>query len=185
MKKLLISLVAIFTLMSCSGGRNSTGYSIINDMMYAETYEAHSENNHYENGQTNQLAMEGTIARGFMPHPLDSEGQPQVLSNPHEMNAYAWERGERLYKSTCAACHGDKGKADGLVVKDGGFPKPPKFSARKWKKVEKYSVGYVYNVITYGYGNMPSHAQQLYPIDRWHVAEYVREKLMKKRKKKN
>ena len=182
--KLLISLISIFVLTSCSGGRNSTGYSIINDMMYSEAYEAQTENLLYKNGQTNQLAVDGTISRGFLPHPLDSEGKPQVMSNPHVMDAYGWERGEMLYKAMCSSCHGEKGLADGLVVTKGGYPKPPKFNARKWKKKDKYSSGYVYNVITYGYGNMSSYAQQLYPVDRWHLAEYVREKLMKKKKRK-
>jgi mono/diheme cytochrome c family protein len=184
LNKILFSLISTFVLISCSGGKNSTGYSIINDMMYSDAYEAQTENLLYKNGQTNQLAMSGTIARGFLPHPMDGEGNPQVLSNPHEMDDYAWERGESLYKSMCASCHGDKGLANGLVVTEGGYPKPPKFNARKWKKKEKYSVGYVYNIITNGYGNMSSYAQQLYPIDRWHVAEYVRVKLMKKKKRK-
>merc|ERR1712194_815284 len=103
--KILMSLISLSVLISCSGGRNSTGYSIINDMMYSLAYEAQTENLLFKNGQTNQLAVEGTIARGFMPHALDEEGKPQVLSNPHVMDAYAWERGEMLYKAMCASCH--------------------------------------------------------------------------------
>jgi mono/diheme cytochrome c family protein len=184
-KKLLIASFMAVVLVGCSGGRNSTGYSIINDMMYSETYEAYSENDHYKNGQTNQLAVEGTIARGFMPHPMDEDGSPKVLSNPHEMTAYAWKRGESLFVSTCAACHDEKGSGKGLVVTEGGFPKPPKFKSRsfKYSKKAKKPAGYVYNVITFGRGNMPAHAQQLYSQDRWYVAEYVREMLMTKGKK--
>ena len=55
---------------------------------------------------------------------------------------------------------------------------------RRWRKIDKYPSGNVYNVITFGYGNMPSHAQQLYSEDRWYVSEYVREKLLRKPKKK-
>jgi cytochrome c1 len=184
-KKLLIASFMALVLVGCSGGRNSTGYSIINDMMYAVTYEAHSVNENYKNGQTNQLAPEGTIARGFMPHPVDAEGNPKVLSNPFEMTDHAWRRGQRLFVSTCASCHGDKGAGNGLVVTQGGFPKPPKFKSRsfKYSKKAKKPAGHVYNVITFGRGNMPSHAQQLYSKDRWYVAEYVREMLMTKGKK--
>lgn len=185
MKKLLLVATMTMILVGCSGGRNSTGYSIINDMMYAETYEAYSENEFYKNGQTNQLAMDGTIARGFMPHPMDADGKPVVLDNPHEMTDYAWKRGEMLFKATCSACHGDKGAGDGLVVTQGGFPAPPKFKSRsfKYSKKDQKPAGHVYNVITFGWGNMPSHAQQLYPEDRWYVSEYVREMLMTKGKK--
>lgn len=170
-------------LVGCSGGKNSKGYSIINDMMYAVPYEAHSENPNYFNKQTNQLAPKGTIARGFMPHPNDEDGNPKVLSNPHSMNDYAWERGKMLYQATCVACHGAEGAGNGPVISK-GFPKPPKFKSRRFKysKKEKKPAGYVYNVISFGYGNMPSHAQQLYPKDRWFVSEYVREMLMTKGK---
>ena len=182
-KLLLLSLMTI--LVSCSGGRNSTGYSIINDMMYSVAYEAQTENPNFKNRQTNQLAPKGTIARGFMPHPQDSEGNSEVMENPYTMNDYAWQRGKMLYKANCAACHGEKGQGDGLVVTRGGYPKPPKFKSRRFKysKKKKKPAGYVYNVITFGYGNMSSYSQQLYPEDRWHVAEYVREMLMTKGKK--
>lgn len=181
--KLLLGLT-LLALVSCSGGRNSTGYSFINDMMHSVAYEAYSENPVFDNGQSMQAPPAGTIARGKMPHPMDAEGKPVVLENPYDMNDYHWQRGESLYVKTCAACHGVKGKGDGLVVEKGGFPAPPKFSARRWKKIDKYPAGYVYNVITFGYGNMPSHAQQLYVEDRWYVSEYVRQKLMRKPKKK-
>lgn len=170
---------------SCSGGRNSTGYSIINDMMHSEALEAFYENQIFENGQVMQAPPVNTIPRGFMPHPMGLDGQPETLENPYAMNDYKWKRGEILFNRTCSACHGVKGKGDGLVVKKGGFPKPPNFYSRsfKYSKKEKKPAGYIYNVITFGRGNMASHAQQLYAEDRWYVSEYVREKLMIKGKK--
>ena len=183
MMKRILLITATIILASCSGGRNSTGYSIISDMMYSEAAEAQTVNHNFYNGQTNQQPPKNTIPRGFMPHPLDEDGNPRMIKNPHEMDAYAWERGEMLFNNTCAACHGVKGKGDGLVVKKGGFPKPPSFTARRWKKMERYPSGHVFNVIKFGYGNMPSHSQQLYDIDIWRVSEYVRQKLMRGRKK--
>lgn len=182
MKLLLLSLVLI--MVSCSGGKNSTGYSIINDMMYPVAYEAYSENPVFENSQTMQPAPAGTIARGKMPHPLAADGNPQILENPYGMSDYTWKRGELLFNRTCSACHGVDGEATGKVVDIGGFPAPPKFKARRFKysKKDSYTSGNIYNVITFGLGNMPSHAQQLYPEDRWYVAEYVRERLMTKGK---
>lgn len=182
MKLLLLSL--IFVLVSCSGGRNSTGYSIINDMMYAETYESYSENPVFDNGQTMQPAPVGTIARGKMPHPLAADGTPVILENPYQMDDYSYQRGEILFNRTCSACHGVDGQATGKVVEIGGFPAPPKFQDRRFKysKKDSYTAGNIYNVITFGLGNMPSHAQQLYAEDRWYVSEYVRERLMTKGK---
>lgn len=183
MKK-LIFLTLMTVLVGCSAGKNSKGYSIINDMMYAVPYEAYSDNPNYFNNQSNQLAQKGTIARGFMPHPMDEAGDPAVLDNPESMNDYSWQRGKMLYTATCAACHGAEGFGKTEVIKR-GFPKPPNFKkGRKFKysKKAKYPAGKIFNVITFGYGNMPSHSQQLYVKDRWFVSEYVREMLMTKGK---
>ena len=184
MKTLLLS-VLLLGLVGCSGGRNSTGYSLINDMMYSEAYESFSDNPHFDNGQSMQAPPTGTIARGKMPHPMNDDGTPVVLDNPFEMDEYAWKRGEILFNRTCSACHGVKGQAKGLVVTEGGFPAPPKFKSRtyRYSKKDKYPAGEIFNVITFGRGNMPSHAQQLYVEDRWYVSEYVREKLMVRGKK--
>lgn len=183
MRFLLIVLSIV--LISCSGGRNTTGYSLINDMMYSETYEAFSENPNFYDSQTMQAPPAGTIARGKMPAPLDADGNPVVMENPYAMTEYAWQRGEMNFKRVCSACHGPQGAGDGSVVTVGGFPAPPKFTSRRFKysKKAKYPAGEIFNVITYGRGNMKSHAQQLYPEDRWYVAEYVRERLMTKGKR--
>lgn len=183
MKRILI-LSATIILASCSGGRNSTGYNIITDMAYSEAAEAQTKSVVFDNGQVNQQPPKNTIARGFMPHPMDQDGNPRMIKNPYKMDAYGWERGEMLYLANCAGCHGDKGKANGLVVTKGGYPKPPSFSARRWKKMDKYPSGHVFNVIKFGYGNMSSYSQQLYDIDIWRVSEYVRQKLMRGKKKK-
>jgi mono/diheme cytochrome c family protein len=190
MKKLL-SITTLLILVGCSGGRNSTGYSIINDMKYSKAHEAFTDSKVFDNGQTMQEPVKGTVSRGWLPHEKDKSGKPVILSNPYEYNEYAAYRGEKLYKVNCMPCHGAKGKADGLVV-ERGFPSPPSFSARRWRKVEtnskgelvySYGVGEIYNVITFGLGNMSSYAQQLYPEDRWAVSEFVRRKLMRKSKK--
>ena len=35
-------------------------------------------------------------------------------------------------------------------------------------------VGYIYEVITKGYGGMPSYSAQISPADRWRIVAYVR-----------
>lgn len=181
--KNLIVLMFILSFAACSGGRNSTGYSVINDMKYAVPYEAFSDNPVLANGQTMMPAVEGTISRGFLPDEVDQEGNPILLENPYEMDERAWERGEHFYNVMCATCHGVEGEGDGSVVTQGGFPKPPSFSSRRWRSIERYPVGHVYRVVTHGIGNMASYSQQLYPEDRWAVSEYVRKRLMRGKEK--
>lgn len=184
MKNLILPITVLF-LASCSGGRNSTGFSVINDMKYSVAYEAYTENPVLPYGKTMMDRVDGTVPRGHLPDPVDADGKPVELENPYEMTDYMWKRGEKYYNVMCAACHGDQGKGDGLVVTQGGFPKPPSFSARRWRKIDRYSVGYVYNIITHGLGNMKAYDQQLYPEDRWAVAEYVRKRLMRGKEKFN
>jgi hypothetical protein len=183
-KSIIGTIVLGFVLVGCSGGRNSTGYSLINDMMYSEAYEAFSENPIFDNGQTMQPSQPNTIPRGYMPHPMGDDGLPVVMENPHEMNDYKWKRAELLFNRTCASCHGVDGQG-GTPVIEAGFPAPPKFKSRtfRYSKKAKKPAGHIFNVITFGMGNMPSHAQQLYVEDRWIVSEYVRERLMIKGKK--
>ncbi len=182
--KNIILVLPLLTLIACSGGRNSTGYSLINDMMYSVAYEAYSENPIFDNGQSMQAPPANTIPRGWMPEPMGADGLPIVQQNPYPMNEYKWKRAELLFNRTCSACHGVDGQGNGQVVAR-GFPAPPKFNSRtfKYSKKDQKPAGHVYNVITHGLGNMPSHAQQLYPEDRWAVAEYVRERLMVRGKK--
>jgi len=180
----ILILVSVLVLASCSGGRNSTGYSLINDMVDSLAYEAFSENPHFDDGQSMQAPPANTIARGWMPDKRGSDGLLVVTSNPFPMNDYKWKRAEIFYNKTCSACHGVDGQSTGLVVTVGNFPTPPKFLSRRFKysKRDDYTSGNIYNVITDGIGNMPSHAQQLYPEDRWAISEYVRERLMIKGK---
>jgi mono/diheme cytochrome c family protein len=187
--RLLLTTLLSLIIVSCSGGRNSTGYSVINDMKYSLAAEAFATSKVFKNGQTMQNAPANTIARGWMPHPKDAAGNPvQFSENPFEFDEYAQYRGKMLYEVNCLPCHGAEGKGDGLVVKR-GYPKPPSFSGRSWRKSNsnnsdyKNNQGWIYNLITFGRGNMGSYAQQLVPEDRWAVAEYVRRELGRSSKK--
>ena len=163
-------------------------------MMHSLAYESFSENPNFDDGQSMQPAPANTIARGWMPGAMDADGKLLVVASPlgDNLTSYQWKRGKILFERTCSACHGTKGKGDAssdeegaMVPKYSDYPAPTKFTARKWRKKDKetgdYKLpsGYVYKVISEGYGNMASHAQQLYPEDRWLVATYVREFLMR------
>ena len=94
----------------------------------------------------------------------DSEaGRLPFLSGRAEVTC-----GEQRFNVFCSMCHGLTGDGDGRVVKR-GFTAPPNFHtdlARSYKlrgeKVPLTDVppGYVFDVITRGYGAMPEHAAQ-------------------------
>jgi hypothetical protein len=64
-----------------------------------------------------------------------------------------------------------------------GFTKPPSFLTDYSRGLQYQGarvllrdapVGYIFEVITHGYGAMPSHAAQVPPRDRWNISGYVR-----------
>lgn len=80
-------------------------------------------------------------------------------------------RGDTLYHTFCAVCHGSTGDGKGPVsLKIGGAPSllSPRATA--------FSDGYLYSIIRYGRGNMPRYGDKIYaPVDRWAVVNYIRQ----------
>src|SRR5262249_26298816 len=83
----------------------------------------------------------------------------------------ALARGDTLFHTFCAVCHG--GSADGkgpMNVKFGG--NIPSLIADKARNL---SDGYIYSMIRYGKGNMPRYGDKVYRHeDRWAIVNYVR-----------
>lgn len=80
-------------------------------------------------------------------------------------------RGADRYGRTCAACHGVLGDASTRVAEDMSLRPPPSLHD---SMIVAYSDQRLYEVITSGYGMMPSYAWQLAAPDRWAVVHYVR-----------
>jgi mono/diheme cytochrome c family protein len=78
-------------------------------------------------------------------------------------------KGDSLYQTFCAMCHGPAGAGDGLVGRRMGAP--PIVTPR----ARAYSDGYLYSIIRYGRGVMPRYGDKIYaPEDRWAVVNHVR-----------
>ena len=77
-------------------------------------------------------------------------------------------RGDTLFHTYCAVCHGSAGAGNGIVRLMGA---PSLLTAR----ARGYSDGYVYSIIRYGRGVMPRYGDKIVrPDDRWAVVNYVR-----------
>ncbi len=110
---------------------------------------------------------------------------------PIPINKTTLKRGESLYSGFCAMCHGPLGNGRGKIW-ERGYLKPTSFldenshGFSRWRldvamnpynlqDAESYApVGYIYEVITRGYGGMPSYSSQIKPEDRWSIIAYVR-----------
>ncbi len=102
----------------------------------------------------------------------------QELINPTttagEVGAENMARGEAVFTTFCAPCHGVTGAGDGPVAARGvgmpGFPLTTKGAAPL-----TFKDGHIFHIITYGRGNMGSYASQIGPEDRWKAILWLRQ----------
>jgi len=79
-------------------------------------------------------------------------------------------RGQQRFAIFCSVCHGLTGNADGLIVRR-GFRKPPSYHEQRLREAP---VGHFFDVVTNGWGAMPSYASQVPVQDRWAIIAYIR-----------
>ena len=80
------------------------------------------------------------------------------------------QRGRERYKIFCTPCHGIQGDGNGMVSMR-GMKHPPSYHDARLLAVPN---GYIYDVITNGFGGMLSYSAQIPPADRWAIVAYVR-----------
>lgn len=95
-----------------------------------------------------------------------------VETFPTEISAKVIDRGQERYQIFCSSCHGLTGYGDGMVARR-GFNKPAPASFHQ-DKLRDAPVGHFFDVITNGWGAMPSHASQIPVADRWAIIAYIR-----------
>ena len=93
-----------------------------------------------------------------------------TASFPVPISADVLKRGQERYNIYCAVCHGAAGEGDGMIVRR-GYPPPPSYHIDRLRNAPP---GYLYTVITNGYGIMYSYASRVEPRDRWAIAAYIR-----------
>jgi hypothetical protein len=128
-------------------------------------------------------------------------GQPKVYVEefPFAISHDDLKRGQQRYTIFCAVCHGPLGNGQGKIW-ERGYLTPTSFHTQKVTPTEvdlknpaerlgysrgyklwgydipltEVPVGYYFEVITRGYGGMPSYSAQIPPTDRWKIIAYIR-----------
>ena len=100
------------------------------------------------------------------PYPDDVE------TFPFPVTAEVLDRGQARYQIYCSVCHGATGNGDGMVARR-GFNKPPPASFHQ-DRLRQAPVGHFFDVMTNGWGAMPSYAAQVPVNDRWAIIAYIR-----------
>jgi cytochrome c1 len=128
-----------------------------------------SPSDFFPDGRSERPLVENTVAHGAIAN--------DELFVPKESNAFPLpvnrellERGEERYKIFCSPCHGLQGDGNGMVAMRGMKP-PPSYHQDHQRQVTN---GYLYDVVTNGFGAMYGYSAQIPPRDRWAIIAYVR-----------
>jgi hypothetical protein len=137
-------------------------------------YKPLAKSDFFDDRRAARPLVAGTVARGHLKEdPVFHTGKAgadftPVLPMPVTMELLL--RGQLRFETNCSPCHGRTGRGDGMVVQR-GFKKPSSFHVDRLRQVP---VGYLYDVITSGFGAMSDYAAQVTPRDRWAIVAYVR-----------
>ena len=144
------------------------------DMRDQPRYEALEASEFFTDGQSARPAVPGTVARAQL---HEDEGlytgrvQGRLLADlPVELSRDLLERGRERFNIYCSPCHGASGAGDGMIVQR-GFRRPPSYHE---ERLVNAPVGYLFDVMTNGFGAMQDYSSQVPVADRWAIAAYIR-----------
>jgi mono/diheme cytochrome c family protein len=131
--------------------------------------------NFFGDGRSARPLIEGTVARGHLGDDnafLTGRGPDGKFVNefPFPVTKDVMQRGQNRFNIYCAPCHDRLGNGDGKIVRR-GYRHPPSYHIDRLREVPN---GYIFDVISSGFGAMPDYAAQIHPADRWAIVAYVR-----------
>lgn len=146
------------------------------DMSDQPAIKAQEEFFYDENGNPElRQPAAGTVPQNIRLYPEDAaadKAAATAIGNPLPMTRNSLERGRDLYMTYCVVCHGERGLGNGYIVGEGKFSRPPSLTSRKLRN--KSTDGDIYHIISRGQNLMPEYKNQLTPMERWAVVNYVR-----------
>jgi mono/diheme cytochrome c family protein len=157
---LLCALVSVFFLAGCS---------LKQDMAEQPKDRPLWPSDFFSDGRSARPLVENTVARGALAEDEMAVGK-ESNAFPIPLNMDLLERGENRYKIFCSPCHGLQGDGNGMVAMR-GMKHPPSYHQDRLRQVPN---GYIYDVITNGFGAMLGYSAQVAPRDRWAIVAYVR-----------
>jgi mono/diheme cytochrome c family protein len=128
-----------------------------------------SPSSFFADGRSARPLSENTVARGELAN--------EALLIPKDSNAFPLpltmellQRGQERYGIFCQPCHGIQGDGLGMVAMR-GMKHPPSFHQDRLRAEPN---GYIYDVVTNGFGAMYGYSAQIPLRDRWAIIAYLR-----------
>ena len=144
------------------------------DMHDQPRYKPLAATDFFGDGRSARPEVEGTVARGHLR--IDTaryagkvNGQ-DVDTFPFPITKADLERGQQRFNIYCSPCHSRIGDGNGIVVKR-GFQQAADYHT---DRLIKAPAGHFFDVMTNGFGAMPSYAARVDPDDRWRIVAYIR-----------
>jgi mono/diheme cytochrome c family protein len=163
-RTLLLTLaLALLTLTACR-----------QDMQDQPRYKPLAASDFFADRRASRPAIEGTVARGHLR--IDEARYTGKIAGedidqfPIPIARPDIDRGQSRFNIYCTPCHGRLGDGNGMVVLRGYRQAASYYT----DKLMKAPVGHFFDVITNGFGAMPSYASRVQPDDRWRIIAYIR-----------
>jgi len=127
----------------------------------------------FTDGMASRHPPSGTVPRGEAQD--DFFGTEKIAGKatgapPYPVTMEVLERGQEHYNVFCSPCHDRLGTGQGMVVRR-GFPRAHSFHDPRLREAP---ASHFFEVMTRGFGAMPSYAEALPPVDRRAVIAYIR-----------
>lgn len=144
------------------------------DMHDQPKYQTLESSDFFADGRASRPPVPGTVPRGGLrldPH-LDT-GKVDgafVRSFPFPVTEEVMQRGRQRFEIFCTPCHSRLGDGRGMAVRR-GIAAPPSFHIDRLRNIEE---GYLFDVISNGFGRMYGYGAQINVRDRWAIVAYLR-----------
>ncbi len=138
-------------------------------------YEAQASSDFFADGMASRAPVPGTVARGELASDpglqtgATADGTPLTFV-PIPVDEAFLERGAERYAIYCGPCHADDGSGQSMLRQRSGVAT----ADLNQERLRQATDGYLFDVITNGFGLMGPYAYQLAPRDRWAVVAHVR-----------
>ena len=145
------------------------------DMHNQPRYKPLAESDFFADGKSARPLPAGTVARGLLHEDrvLATGVGPDgvfVREIPVPVDRALLDRGRDRFNVFCSPCHGQTGGGAGMIVLR-GFKQPEPY----WvDRLRAQPIGYFFDVMTNGFGQMSAYADKVGPEDRWAIAAYIR-----------
>ncbi|HEX6201323.1 MAG TPA: cytochrome c [Thermoanaerobaculia bacterium] len=176
MRRVLLVVLALSALACTRGSTSSRPPIHLNPNMDDQPrYEAQAASDFFADGMAARAPVPGTVARGELADDpglqtgATADGTPLAFV-PIPVDERFLARGTDRYAIYCGPCHADDGSGQSMLRQRSGVATADLTQER----LRQATDGYLFDVITNGFGLMGPYAYQLAPRDRWAVVAHVR-----------